>query len=50
VADKLGISTKAATRILNLPGCPVFPRSKGQTFRVPEEAFEEWFRSYGKGK
>jgi len=46
VAELLGISTKAATRILNIPGCPVLPRSKGQTFRVPEEAFKQWITTY----
>lgn len=48
VSELLGISTKAATRILNTPGCPIFPRSKGQTFRIPDEAFTEWIKNYGK--
>ena len=42
VAEKLGVSYKQAVRICNLPGCPKLPRGKGQTFRIPEEAFERW--------
>ena len=41
----LHISRKEATRILNLPGCPVLPRIKGGRFRVPKEAFLEWINS-----
>lgn len=45
VAEKLQISYKEATRIVNLDGCPVLPRSKGQTFRIPEEAFDAWVKA-----
>lgn len=44
VARKLQISYKEAIRIANMPGCPVLPRTKWQTFRIPEEAFDEWVR------
>lgn len=44
VMNKLQISYKEATRIVNLDGCPVLPRSKGQTFRIPEEAFDAWVK------
>lgn len=42
VAALLGVSKKEATRILNLPGCPVLPREKNGRFRVPKEAFMRW--------
>ena len=45
VAKKLNVSYKEATRIVNLPGCPVLPRSKWQTFRIPEEAFDAWWKA-----
>lgn len=45
VAEKLGVSYKQATRICNMPGCPVLPRYKGQTFRVPEDAFDAWVKA-----
>lgn len=45
VMDMLGISRQAATRILNLPGCPVLPRSKNQIFRVLKQPFLEWLAS-----
>lgn len=49
VAKKLQISYKEATRIVNMEGCPVLPRSKWQTFRIPEEAFDEWVKGGCKG-
>lgn len=45
VAEKLQISYKEATRIVNMEGCPKLPRSKWQTFRIPEEAFDEWVKA-----
>lgn len=42
VAKKLGVSYKEATRICRMEGCPTLPRGKGQTFRIPEEAFDKW--------
>ncbi len=42
VAKKLEVSYKEATRICSLPGCPKLPRGKGQTYRIPEEAFDKW--------
>lgn len=43
VMELLGVSKKYATHILNMPGCPVLPREKGQKFRVPKTAFIEWW-------
>lgn len=42
VTELLQCSRKEATRILNLPGCPVLPRCKKGRFRVPKEAFLAW--------
>lgn len=42
VAEKLDVSYKEATRICRMEGCPTLPRGKGQTFRIPEEAFDKW--------
>ena len=44
VMEMLHISRKMATHILNMPGCPILPRHKGQTFRVRKQAFIEWFK------
>ena len=41
----LDVGRETATAILNMPSCPCLPRRKGQTFRVPKEAFLEWIRS-----
>jgi len=43
VMEYTGMSRKGATRLLNLKSCPKLPRKKGQTFRVPKEAFIRWF-------
>ena len=45
VMSFLGVGRKTATRILNMPGCPVLPRYKGQTFLVPKDAFESWLKA-----
>jgi len=45
VMEMLDISRPAATKILNLPGCPVLPRSKNEIFRIPKEPFLEWLAS-----
>ena len=45
IEDVMGIlkvSRKEATRILNMPGCPKLPRTKGQRFRVVKEPFLAW--------
>lgn len=42
VMEYLGVGEKTATRILNMPGCPVLPRKKGEKFRVPKAAFLKW--------
>ena len=42
VMQLLHVSRKEATRILNLPGCPILPRAKWQHFRVVKEPFLEW--------
>lgn len=44
-AKILGVSYREATRVVNLPNCPKLPRTKGQTFRIPEEAFREWVKA-----
>ena len=42
VMQLLGVSRKEALRILNLPGCPILPRTKWQHFRVVKDPFLEW--------
>ncbi|MBR6451395.1 MAG: hypothetical protein IKS87_01700 [Lachnospiraceae bacterium] len=42
VMQLLNVSRKEATRILNLPGCPILPRTKWQHFRVVKEPFLAW--------
>lgn len=42
VMEKLQISYKEAMRICRMKGCPTLQRSKGQTFRIVESAFDEW--------
>lgn len=44
VMEMLHVSRKEATHILNMPGCPILPRHKGQRFRVRKEAFINWFK------
>ena len=39
------IGREAATAIANMPGCPCLPRRKGQTYRIPKDAFLAWIRS-----
>ena len=39
-----GMSRKAVIKMLNKSGAPVLPRKKNETFRIPKEAFIEWFR------
>lgn len=45
VMDKLQISYKEATRLVNMESCPKLPRGKWQTFRIPEEAFDAWVKA-----
>jgi len=45
VAEKLQCSYKEATRICRMEGCPTLPRGKYQTFRIVEEAFDEWVKA-----
>ena len=47
VAEMLGVSEKLATHILNMDGCPVLPRKKGEKFRVPKTAFIKWWEGGG---
>ena len=49
LAEDMAMIVKEATRIVNMEGCPVLPRSKWQTFRIPEEAFDEWVKGGCKG-
>ena len=45
IMEILGVGREAATAIVNLPGCPCLPRRKGQTYRIPKDAFLAWIRS-----
>lgn len=47
VMELLGVGEKTATHILNMEGCPVLPRKKGQKFRVPKAAFVKWWEGGG---
>ena len=47
VMELLGVGEKTATHILNMEGCPVLPRKKGQKFRVPKTAFLKWWEGGG---
>ncbi len=47
VMEMLGVGKKVATHILNMPGCPVLPREKGEKFRVPKAAFIAWWEGGG---
>jgi len=37
-----GLSRKKITALLNVKGCPLLPRQKGQTYQIPRERFMEW--------
>ena len=37
-----GLSRKKITALLNIKGCPLLPRQKGQTYQIPRERFIEW--------
>lgn len=39
-----GMSRKAATKLLKESGAPVLPRKKNEKFRIPKDAFIEWFK------
>lgn len=45
VADWLQISEKRATKILQMPGCPILPRAKGDSYLVVKEALERWLEN-----
>ena len=42
VMEYLCVGRRTATAYLNHKNCPTLPRRKGQTFRVPREAFVAW--------
>lgn len=42
VAALLHISEKAATKLLNKPGAPIIPRTKGECYLVMKEALIKW--------
>lgn len=42
VAALLHISEKAATKLLNRPGCPTLPRVKGESYLVMKDALIKW--------
>lgn len=39
-----GLSRKAVVRMLNNTDAPLLPREKNETFRVPSEAFKNWWQ------
>ena len=45
VAELLGVNVKTATKILNMPGCPLLPRSKGEQYRIVKEALVRWLEN-----
>jgi hypothetical protein len=42
VAALLHISEKAATKLLNRPGCPILPRTKGESYLIMRDALIRW--------
>jgi len=42
VAKLLDVNVKTATKILQLPGCPLLPRTKGEQYRIVKEALIRW--------
>lgn len=38
-----GLGRKSMTRVLNRTDCPLLPRSKNVTYRVPSAAFIKWW-------
>lgn len=45
VAELLGVNVKTATKILNMPGCPLLPRTKGEQYRIVKEALVRWLEN-----
>lgn len=44
VMQYTGLSRKAVTHLLNCKTAPVLPRKKNEKFRIPKDAFVEWFK------
>ncbi len=42
IMELYGLSRKKTTELLNMPGCPILPRHKGQHFLIYRPAFEKW--------
>ena len=40
-----GFGKAEATRYLNMRGCPVLPRKKGQPYKVVKSEFDEWLKA-----
>ena len=45
VVDLLGVNEKTAKKILNLPGCPLLPRGKNESYRIVKEALIRWLEN-----
>ena len=45
VAEMLDMDPKTATKILNMPGCPLLPRSTGEQYRIVKEALIRWLEN-----
>jgi hypothetical protein len=42
VRAQFGLTYWEARKLLNMKGCPILPRKKGQTYKVNKDRFEEW--------
>lgn len=45
IVELYKIPSKEAYKLLNVKGCPVLPRSPGESYRVIQDEFEAWLRS-----
>ena len=45
VMQKLQCSYKEAQRVCRMDGCPTLPRGMGQTFRLLEDAVDDWVKA-----
>lgn len=45
IMQETGLSRKYLTSLLNMKGCPVLPRKKGQHYRILKGPFMEWLTS-----
>lgn len=42
IMAKYSLGRRKVLELLHTEGCPLIARSKGQTYRVPEAAFDKW--------